>query len=95
MAELGYFALIVGFFTAIYALLVDLLGTWRKNDALITSGRNATVSCWCCLTVSMLTLWVLLIKCDFSITYVAEHVSRSLPFAYRLSALWAGAATAR
>ena len=49
-------------------------------------------ACWICLTVAMTALWVMLIRYDFSSVYVAAHISRSLPLAYRFSALWAGAA---
>ena len=92
MAELGYFALLVGLFSAAYALLIDVLGGWRKENALMTSARNATAACWFCLTVAMIALWVLLIRHDFSVSYVAQHTSRALPLAYKISALWAGAA---
>ena len=43
MAELGSFALLLGLFLSIYAILVDALGDWRKDNALIKSGRNATI----------------------------------------------------
>ncbi len=92
MTDLGYFALLLGLFTASYALLIDVLGAWREEPALIKSARNAVVACWICLTAAMVTLWVMLIRCDFSSVYVAEHISRALPLAYRFSALWAGAA---
>ena len=92
MTEFGYFALLLGLFTASYALLIDILGAWREEDALIKSGRNATIACWICLTAAMITLWVMLIRCDFTSSYVANHISRALPLAYRFSALWAGAA---
>ncbi|HEW78960.1 MAG TPA: heme lyase CcmF/NrfE family subunit [Phycisphaerales bacterium] len=92
MAELGRFALLLGLFLSGYAVLVDLLGAWRKDLGLVKSGRNATVAALICLTVAIAVLWGLLVRCDFSISYVAEHTSRALPLAYRLSALWAGAA---
>ena len=92
MAELGYFALLTGLFLSGYAVLVDVLGAWREEPGLIRSGRNATVACLGCLTVAMVALWVLLIKGDFSVSYVADHTARDLPVAYRISALWAGAA---
>jgi len=92
MAELGYFALVVGLFLASYAVLVDLLGAGAKEMGLLESGRNATISCWLCLTVATVALSVSLIRHDFSISYVAEHTSRALPLMYRISALWAGAA---
>jgi len=92
MTDLGYFALLLGLFTASYGLLIDVLGAWRDENALIKSARNAMTACWICLTVAMAVLWIMLIRCDFSSTYVAAHTSRALPLAYRLSALWAGAA---
>ncbi len=92
MAELGHFALILGLFAAAYAVLIDILGAWRKEIGLIESARNATTACWFCLTVAILVLSALLIRCDFRVNYVAEHTSRALPLLYRLSALWAGAA---
>jgi cytochrome c-type biogenesis protein CcmF len=91
MAELGHFALILGFFLAGYAVLIDLLGAWRKDGGLIDSGRNATIASLVCLTVATAALWILLISGDFSVSYVAEHTSKTLPFAYKVSALWAGA----
>lgn len=92
MAELGRFALLVGLFLSGYAILADLLGGWRKDDGLIKSGRNATVACLACLTVAMVALWVLLVRSDFTVNYVAQHTSKALPLAYKFSALWAGAA---
>ncbi|MHC4394277.1 MAG: heme lyase CcmF/NrfE family subunit [Planctomycetota bacterium] len=92
MAELGWFSLLLGLFLSSYAILVDFLGTWRKDDGLIKSARNATIASLLCLTVAMTALWVLLIKSDFSVVYVAEHTAKALPVAYKISALWAGSA---
>jgi len=92
MAELGHFCLILCLFLAGYAILIDLLGAWRKDTGLMTSGSNATVACWICLSVAAAALLTLLLRRDFSVTYVAQHTSSELPFAYTLSAFWAGAA---
>jgi cytochrome c-type biogenesis protein CcmF len=92
MAELGYFALQLGLFLSGYAMLVDLMGAWKNKAELIKSGRNATISCFACLTIAIIALLVSLVRSDFSIIYVAEHTSKALPLAYKLSALWAGAA---
>ncbi len=91
MAELGHFALLLGLFLSGYAVFADLLGAWRKDLGSLRSGRNATIASLICLTVSMLTLWLLLVGGDFSVSYVAEHTSKALPIVYRVSALWAGA----
>ncbi len=92
MAELGRFALLIGLFLSGYAILADLLGSWRKDNGLLESGRNATIACFACLTVATVALLVLLVQSDFSVNYVAEHTSKALPLAYKFSALWAGAA---
>ena len=91
MAELGHFALLLGLFLSGYAVFADLLGAWRKDIGSIESGRNATIASLTCLTVSMVALWLLLVGRDFGVSYVAEHTSKDLPIAYRISALWAGA----
>ncbi|UCD52541.1 MAG: heme lyase CcmF/NrfE family subunit [Phycisphaerales bacterium] len=92
MAELGRFALLLGFCLSSYAILADLLGTWRRREELWRSGRNATIACLACLTVAMGVLWTLLVRGEFGVVYVAEHTGRALPFVYKLTALWAGAA---
>lgn len=92
MAELGDFALLLGLFLSGYAILADILGAWRNKIELVRSGLNATIACLACLTIAMIALWVLLVRSDFSVRYVAEHTSRALPLAYKVSALWAGAA---
>ncbi|MDO8301722.1 MAG: cytochrome c biogenesis protein CcsA, partial [Sedimentisphaerales bacterium] len=91
MAELGNFALLLGLFLSSYAILFDLLGVWRKDHAIKSSARNATVACLLCLTTAVIVLWIQLIGSDFSIRYVADYTSRDLPLAYKISALWAGA----
>jgi len=92
MAELGRFALLLCLFLSGYAILADLLGSWRKDNGLLDSGRNATVACLGCLTIAMAVLFTVLVRGDFSIKYVVSHTSKALPLAYKLSALWAGAA---
>ncbi|MBN1359015.1 MAG: heme lyase CcmF/NrfE family subunit [Sedimentisphaerales bacterium] len=91
MWELGRFALRLGLCLSAYAILADLLGVWRNRQELLRSGRNSTIGTLLCLTVSAVALWVLLVRGDFAVSYVAEHSSRDLPLVYKLTALWAGA----
>ena len=91
MLDLGRFALLLGLFLGGYAVIVDLLGAWRKDYGFIKSARNATGMCFLCLSVAITALCILLIRSDFTVEYVAEHTSRALPFQYKISALWAGA----
>ena len=92
MVELGHFSLLLAFFLSGYAILTDILGACKDRLVLQKSGRNATIASFVCLTVAVFALWVLLIKGDFSVTYVADHTAKALPFLYKVSALWAGAA---
>jgi cytochrome c-type biogenesis protein CcmF len=92
MVDLGQFALLLASSLSSYAIIAGILGAWRKDEGLLKSGRNATISVFACLTVAMIALWTLLIKSDFSVLYVAEHTARNLPLAYKISALWAGSA---
>lgn len=91
MPELGQFALRLGLFLSVYAILADVLGRWRKRSELLVSARNATIGCLLCLTVAAAALWVLLVQGDFAVNYVAEHTARALPLVYKLTAFWAGA----
>ena len=91
MVDLGQFSLVLALFLSSYAIIADLAGLWRSDTGFLRSGRNAMVSGFLCLSVAMAILWVLLIECDFSVSYVAAHTSRDLPIEYRISALWAGA----
>jgi len=92
MTGLGNFALLLALFLSSYAVVIDLLGSFRQDTGLIKSARNATVAYMACLSVAMIALWILLVKSDFAVIYVAEHTSRALPFPYKISALWAGSA---
>src|SRR5712671_2949040 len=40
--------------------------------------------------VASLVLWSALARRDLSFVYVAQHISRSLPLGYTLSAFWGG-----
>ena len=92
MIDLGQFALLLGLYLSGYAVIIDFLGHRRNKSELIKSARNATSATLVCLTVAMIVLWVLLLQSDFRVTYVAEHTSKALPAAYKISALWAGSA---
>jgi cytochrome c-type biogenesis protein CcmF len=92
MPDLGQFALRLGLFLSVYALLADLLGRWQNRRELLASARNATFGILLCLTVACVALTLLLVRGDFAVRYVAENTARALPLVYKLTALWAGAA---
>jgi cytochrome c-type biogenesis protein CcmF len=90
MAQIGHFALALAFVVTAYSIVASALGIRLKNDRLIASGRNAAIGVFACLTTAIVVLCYLFIVSDFSISYVAGHSNRDLPFYYKLSALWGG-----
>lgn len=90
MADFGRIVLQVAIFFTSFAIIVDILAAWKKKPILAACGFYATIGIFACLTLAIMTLWVLLFKDDFSVDYVALHSSGSLPALYKLSALWSG-----
>jgi cytochrome c-type biogenesis protein CcmF len=91
MVDLGQFSLLLALFLSGYAVIADLAGSFRKDAGFLKSGRNATGAALLCLSTATAALLVLLLTSDFRVIYVAAHTARSLPLAYKISALWAGA----
>ena len=92
MADLGYIALLLALVVAIYGTVVSIIGGYRNNETLSTSGRNALYVAAALVTISALALVYLLVTNDFSNEYVASHSERNLPLFYRISSLWGGQA---
>lgn len=90
MAQLGQFALALGFVVTIYAIVASLLGIRFKNDKLIASGRNAAIGTFVCITTAISCLAYLFVVSDFSIQYVAEHSNRDLPLYFKIASVWGG-----
>ena len=91
MVEFGQFSLLLALFLSGYAVIADLVGSFRNDPGFMKSGRNATAATLLCLSTAIGALLVLLVKSDFRVIYVAAHTARTLPLAYKISALWAGA----
>lgn len=92
MANLGTFALLVGFVLALYAIGTFLIGVKNDNQRLIASAKGAVVSLAVSLTVASAALFYALGTSDFSLKYVAEYTSRDLDTLYKYMAFWAGQA---
>ncbi|MBC7236199.1 MAG: heme lyase CcmF/NrfE family subunit [Chloroflexi bacterium] len=91
MADLGYAAIWLSLLAALYTTVTSLLSTRRDNNqALKESARNAVLFGAATTTLAVFSLLYLLLRRDFSIRYVFEHVSSHLPLGYTLAALWAG-----
>src|ERR1700690_952837 len=90
MAELGRAALVLTFGLVVYAAVAGAYAAAAKRRRLARSAQNALLGAFISTAVAALVLWSALARRDFSFVYVADHSSRHLPLAYRLSAFWGG-----
>jgi cytochrome c-type biogenesis protein CcmF len=90
MADLGRAALLLSFGLVVYALAAGSFAAWRRRRRLAVSAQNALLASFATTLVAGGVLVAALARRDFSFVYVAGHISRHLPLAYRLSAFWGG-----
>jgi cytochrome c-type biogenesis protein CcmF len=88
--ELGRAALLLSFGLVVYALLAGSLAARRRRRRLALSAQNALLASFFTTAVAAAVLWAALARRDFSFVYVSQHISRSLPLGYALSAFWGG-----
>ncbi len=91
IAEIGLFSLVLALLFAAILVVLPTLGLWLKKPDWQASarvyvwGQFAFVGlAYCCLTVCFLTD-------DFTVAYVLANSSVSLPWFYKLCAVWGGA----
>src|SRR5438067_2356933 len=90
MAALGRAALLLSFGLAVYALVAGSLAARQRRRRLALSAQNALLAAFGTTLAAALVLWSALARRDLSFVYVAQHISRSLPTGYALSAFWGG-----
>jgi cytochrome c-type biogenesis protein CcmF len=90
--ELGRAALLVTLGLAAYALVAGATAATSRRRRLAESARNALIASFCSTLVASIVLAAAFLRDDFSLSYVADHSSRELPGAYKLSAFWGGQA---
>ncbi|HZC30875.1 MAG TPA: cytochrome c biogenesis protein CcsA, partial [Gaiellaceae bacterium] len=90
MAALGRAALLLSFGLVVYALVAGSIAAHQHRRRLALSARNALYAAFGTTLVAALVLWSALARRDLSFVYVAQHISKSLPTGYALSAFWGG-----
>ena len=88
LAEVGFIALLISFFSAIYAIVASLYGIYHKRENIILSARNAAVLTLPLISISTLALWIALVSGHYEIAYVWSVTSPSMPEFYRVTSLW-------
>src|SRR5205814_3538884 len=90
VAGLGRAALLLSLGLVAYALVAGSLAARQKRRRLALSAKNALLAAFGTTLAAALVLWSALARRDLSFVYVAQHISRSLPTGYALSAFWGG-----
>src|SRR3954465_12260422 len=90
MALVGSGALALALGLYVYAALAGAWAAARSSNRLQRSARNALLAALPATAAATGALVFAFLRHDFSLVYVATPPSRSLPLAYRISALWGG-----
>jgi len=90
--DIGLLSLIIAFFVAIFGIVTSLLGVHMRRYALVAAGRNALYVVSALVGLASLILVIALVHRDYSVAYVASHVSNDLSLFYTISSFWGGQA---
>ena len=90
LADIGNYALIAAFAFATAAILASLAGAFRQDTRLLAIGERSVYAVFMLVTISIGTLWTLLLTDQFAVRYIYGHSSEALPLAYKIGSLWSG-----
>ena len=88
IAELGHFALVLALGVTILQGTVPILGAWQQNNRWCAFALTASYVQGALVLFAFIALSCAFLDYDFSVRYVAQNSNLSLPWYYRLSAVW-------
>jgi cytochrome c-type biogenesis protein CcmF len=86
----GSVALLLALLAAAYAFVIGIVAIIGHRPLLSRAARWAGIAIFPAVSIAVAGLLYLLFTNNFGMAYVAEHSDRTLPFVYKLAALWAG-----
>lgn len=90
IAELGLFCLILALFAALMLAFIPLIGLQCKRESWVDSA-DVYVGLQCIFVgLAYVCLTLCFLMNDFTVTYVLSNSSLSLPWFYKLCAVWGG-----
>jgi cytochrome c-type biogenesis protein CcmF len=92
LADFGYGVLFITLLMAIYSIIAAMLGHFLKSPKWVESARLAMLLTFPGVTLSTLSLVTLLLTDQYSVSFVYEVTSRSMPLYLKVTALWGGQA---
>jgi len=92
VAEIGFGSLFITLIFSIYGIGAAVYGAQHRNQAWISSAKNAMQLVFPLLTISIASLLYLLVNNHFEVAYVADVTSTTMPAYLKMTALWGGQA---
>jgi cytochrome c-type biogenesis protein CcmF len=89
---IGELSLWVALLMAAWAAVTSFAGGALGRDDLITSGRRGLYATCAMVVLASIGVWDALLSHDFSLAYVASHISANMPKVYVFTAFWSGQA---
>ncbi|CDZ78919.1 Cytochrome c-type biogenesis protein CcmF [Legionella massiliensis] len=90
IAEIGLFSLILALLFAVLLAVVPTLGLWRGKTDWVNTAPLYTYGQFFFVALAYCALTLCFLKDDFSVIYVVTNSSLSLPWFYKLCAVWGG-----
>src|SRR5512132_2116002 len=77
---------------AAWSTTVSYAGGALRRDDLTSSGVRGLYATFAMVVLASIGLWTALLSRDFSLEYVAGHISSTMPSVYIFTAFWSGQA---
>ncbi|MBA2711294.1 MAG: heme lyase CcmF/NrfE family subunit [Tatlockia sp.] len=90
IAEIGLFSLILALFFASMLAVIPMIGFLRSKSSLINAAPIYASGQFIFVTLAYCSLTLCFLRDDFSVIYVIANSSTSLPWFYKLCAVWGG-----
>jgi cytochrome c-type biogenesis protein CcmF len=89
---IGELSLWVALLMAAWSTTVSFAGGASRRSDLIDSGVRGLYATFAMVVLASIGLWTALMSRDFSLEYVAGHISASMPSVYVFTSFWSGQA---
>jgi cytochrome c-type biogenesis protein CcmF len=77
---------------AAWSMTVSFAGATLKRNDLVNSGVRGLYATFAMVGMASIGLWYVLLTKDFSLEYVASHISSTMPSVYIFTSFWSGQA---
>lgn len=92
MILIGELSLWVAVIMAAWTTTASFSGAVLRRDDLVRSGVRGIYATFAMVLLASIGLWAALLSHDFSVAYVAEHISANMASLYIFTAFWSGQA---